>query len=103
MAVPFGEQSLDEWFCSKALRDDAFLGQAFLPSVRQILEKLKVERDRANMNGTFDQIKYAQGRLDGVQSILNLMGMLKQQDTGKPPLSGSMTSIAGSRRSNVRR
>ena len=83
-----------EWFCIQSQNDPAFLANVYFPAVERDVEKARQQRDQANRSGTTEQIKYAQGLLDGVELILKIINGIKSSREQKaPPEQGSIARM----------
>lgn len=87
--------SLKEWFIEKVSRDPQWLVQKWFPSLEMFAVRLNNEVRQANKAGDPSRIAYAQGRFDGVQDFLGLLGGIKLSDAEKPVGTGLMSRMIG--------
>lgn len=71
------DEKLKTWFIEKIAQNPEYLARTYLPQLEKQLKIAELNRDQANRAGTTEQIKYAQGLLDGVRVVYKMLEGLK--------------------------
>ena len=75
------DQQSKEWFCDKVSRSPEYVRERYLPALDANIAKAQVALHEAERKGTFEEIKYSIGRLDGAQEALRLISGLRMSDS----------------------
>lgn len=80
------------WFVEKVAQNPEYLGRTYLPQLEKQLKAAETQRDQVIRSGTTEQIKYAQGLLDGVATVFRMLEGLRTSEE-KPRDPGLMDRI----------
>lgn len=82
------------WLYERVSRDPRYLVTTVFPHLQALEDRKHAELHQAlRENLPFEQVKYRQGALDGVQATLGLLNGLKLSETKKPSEPGLMARI----------
>lgn len=71
------DDKIKTWFVEKVAQNPEYLGITYLPYIEKQIKNAELNRDQAIRKGKLDDIKYAQGLLDGVLSVGRMLEGLK--------------------------
>jgi len=85
------------WFRHKVGMDPDFVVARYVPEIDRIEAREEHGRDQAIRKGGIEEIKYAQGRLDGVREVAGILNTMRLADTRTPAGPGLTARILGAR------
>lgn len=71
------DEKIKTWFIEKVAQNPDYLVRTYLPMLEKQIKGIELQRDQAIRSGTTEQIKYAQGLLDGVVVVCKMLEGLK--------------------------
>ena len=74
------DDNIKRWFIEKVAQHPEYLATYYLPQLDRQLKAAVLNRDQAIRKGSIEEIKYAQGLLDGVDSISKVLDGLKTSE-----------------------
>jgi len=85
-------QQLKDWFYRKVNGNPDWLSLRFWPEMERVFARAERERDQAIRDGGLFEMKFAQGKLDGVHEIVNVLTGLEKAEA-KPAVPGLVGRI----------
>lgn len=84
---------LKEYFYARASQTPEWIKEKWFPVLELFVTRLNNELRMANRSADVNKITYAQGRLDGVQAMLELLGGIKLSEAKNPTGTGLASRI----------
>lgn len=89
------DDSLRLWLVERVRSEPEYFGTKILPAWQELVNRSHSDFHQTARVGDPAKITYSQGRLDGVQMFLELLGGLKTAETPKPVETGLMSRMKG--------
>ena len=88
------DNNLKEWLFQRIAQEPEFI-MTVVDALERAEEKAHGESHQAFRIGSIESIKYAQGRLDGIHSVIGILSGLKMSNTKQPAERGLIARMLG--------